>query len=176
MMYLTEDVVVVPNLVLDEERLRLMEILKVKKTLPFKDNPEVMVSSLMNNETYQAIKKYSEICLDIHRKINNTDQIYTTEGFLSHWPSGSFAGEHVDNHSGYEFLTNSSVIYLNDDYEGGEIYFPELGLEYSPRAGDGIFFPCDSPRFVHGVKRITSGDRYTIAMWHTDDKSRSQYA
>lgn len=175
-MFVPEEITIVPNLLSLEDRSELINILKTKKTIPFKDNPAVMVSSLMNNETYQAIKKYSDVCINVHRKINNMENLYTTEGFLSHWPTGSFAGEHVDNHSGYEFLTHSSVIYLNDEYEGGEIYFPKLDFEYRPQAGDGIFFPCSEPHLVHGVREITSGDRYTIAMWHTTNKRMAQYA
>ena len=32
------------------------------------------------------------------------------------------------------------LVYLNDDYEGGETDFPELGLRYHGAKGDGLFF------------------------------------
>jgi hypothetical protein len=71
--------------------------------------------------------------------------------------------EHFDSSKPNDIAT---LIYLNDDYEGGEIYFPDLGLEYKPKAGDLVMFP-DNPHFVHGVKPILSGTRFTSPRWFT---------
>jgi predicted 2-oxoglutarate/Fe(II)-dependent dioxygenase YbiX len=79
---------------------------------------------------------------------------------------------HIDNHYRFEYLTNSTIIYLNDDYEGGEIYFPEFDFEYKPKRGDAILFPCDKNEFRHGVKEVTKGKRMTIAMWHCPLKEK----
>ncbi len=32
------------------------------------------------------------------------------------------------------------LVYLNDDYSGGETAFPRLGLKHKGRRGDGLFF------------------------------------
>ena len=32
------------------------------------------------------------------------------------------------------------LIYLNDDYEGGETSFPKIGLNFHANAGDALFF------------------------------------
>jgi predicted 2-oxoglutarate/Fe(II)-dependent dioxygenase YbiX len=57
-------------------------------------------------------------------------------------------------------------VYLNDDYEGGELNFrigtKEEGTEilgYKPIAGDIIVFPSNPP-FFHQVNTITSGFKY----------------
>lgn len=57
----------------------------------------------------------------------------------------------------------ASVIYINggSEFEGGEIYFPNQSLEIKPQAGMGIFFPGDI-NYLHGVKSVTNGTRYTI--------------
>jgi len=60
----------------------------------------------------------------------------------------------------------ATLIYLNDDYEGGEIYFPKYGLSYKPKPGDLLCFP-DNPNFVHGVRPITKGTRFTLPRWFT---------
>lgn len=67
------------------------------------------------------------------------------------------------------------TMYLNDDYEGGELTFKianESGgfdtIDYKPGAGDVVVFPSVEPYF-HGVKQITSGDRYFIRTFWTSE-------
>jgi prolyl 4-hydroxylase len=98
---------------------------------------------------------------------------------------GTFASEagyamepHIDTVNDYEafnYLKYSSVIYLNDDFEGGEIVFPIIGIEYKPKAGDAIFFPSDDIKYLHGVNSIKSGNRYTLAYWHGEDGDWEKY-
>jgi hypothetical protein len=56
------------------------------------------------------------------------------------------------------------LIYLNDDYEGGELYFPERGLEIKPKANTLIMFPGNK-NFVHGVRVIEKTDRLNLVKW-----------
>lgn len=58
----------------------------------------------------------------------------------------------------------SILAYLNDDFEGGEIYFPELDYGIKPERGMLITFPGNL-HYVHGVAPITSGVRYTVSQW-----------
>lgn len=37
----------------------------------------------------------------------------------------------------------SSVHYLNDDYDGGELVFPDIGLTIKPEANMLLLFPCE---------------------------------
>ena len=60
----------------------------------------------------------------------------------------------------------ATLVYLNDDYVGGEIYFPHLDIYIKPEPGDLLTFP-DNPNFVHGVKPITNGTRFTAPQWYT---------
>jgi hypothetical protein len=60
----------------------------------------------------------------------------------------------------------AGVIYLNDDFEGGDIYFQETGISYKPVLGSLIFF--EGWRW-HGVRRVTRGIRYTAPSWFTSD-------
>ena len=55
----------------------------------------------------------------------------------------------------------ASLFYLNENYEGGELYFPIQGLEFKPKARAAYFFPGDK-NFIHGVRPVISGLRYTI--------------
>jgi hypothetical protein len=62
------------------------------------------------------------------------------------------------------FLSDySSLFYLNDDYDGGELFFPEFNLTIKPRLGDLITFPTNS-MYIHAVKEIKYGTRYNILL------------
>ena len=58
----------------------------------------------------------------------------------------------------------SVVYFLNDDFEGGELVFPDLDLLIRPRSGTLVCFPSDH-NFIHGVNPVTTGHRYTVVTW-----------
>ncbi len=58
----------------------------------------------------------------------------------------------------------SVVYFLNDGFSGGELIFPALDLIVQPEAGTLVCFPsCHN--YVHGVKPVTAGHRYSIVTW-----------
>lgn len=71
--------------------------------------------------------------------------------------------EHFDASKPNDIAT---LIYINNDYSGGDIYFPEYGISHKPEPGDLLTFP-DNPDYVHGVKSISEGIRYTTPRWFT---------
>ena len=82
------------------------------------------------------------------------------------WNTGkSMLPWHIDYGAKLEFPERDyvSLIYLNDDYEGGELSVPSLNFEKKPERGTLISFRGgDTP---HAVKTINSGTRYTIICW-----------
>lgn len=60
------------------------------------------------------------------------------------------------------------VFYLNDNYDGGEIWFPNLNVEMKPKKNMLAFFPGDTLH-LHGVRNVTNGIRHTIASFWTYD-------
>jgi predicted 2-oxoglutarate/Fe(II)-dependent dioxygenase YbiX len=58
----------------------------------------------------------------------------------------------------------SVVYFLNDNFAGGELVFPELNLTIKPEAGMLVCFPSDH-NYIHGVNPVISGRRYTIVTW-----------
>jgi len=58
----------------------------------------------------------------------------------------------------------SIVYFLNDDFTGGELVFPELDLVIEPQAGTLVCFPSDH-NYIHGVNPVTAGQRYTLVTW-----------
>jgi hypothetical protein len=87
---------------------------------------------------------------------------------LNYWESFNFIkygqDQHFQVHSdhGYSYIcVLSSVGYLNDDYEGGELYFDKFDLKIKPQAGDLYLFPS-SYIYSHAAMPVTSGTKYSI--------------
>lgn len=77
------------------------------------------------------------------------------------WNAGQSMGPHFDGQDGDASLAISMVGYINDDYEGGEISFPDHNITIKPKAGSLIVFPSQLP-FIHQVNIIKSGVRYMV--------------
>lgn len=56
------------------------------------------------------------------------------------------------------------ILYLNDDYEGGELIFNFFNKTIIPQKGDVVTFPSNW-RYLHKVSTITEGERYAIVIW-----------
>jgi hypothetical protein len=86
------------------------------------------------------------------------------------WLPGQFQHPHADKelHTGpdaglpndFPYYDLSSLFYLNDDYVGGELYFPIQDIRFKPKKGAAYFFPGDM-NYIHGVSKIENGIRYT---------------
>lgn len=59
----------------------------------------------------------------------------------------------------------SVLLYLNDDYEGGEIEFRHSGIKFKPEPGSVLFFPSNF-LYVHEVYPVTKGPRYALPNWY----------
>lgn len=82
---------------------------------------------------------------------------------VARFEPGAGMHEHFDSSKPNDIAT---LIYLNDNYEGGEIYFPDYGISFKPKPGDLLCFP-DNPDFVHGVNPLSGSIRYTVPRWFT---------
>jgi hypothetical protein len=84
------------------------------------------------------------------------------------------AGQHFMVHSDHGFSYNctvSSCMYLNDDYEGGELWFPILDITYKPKRGDIVMFPSTFI-YAHAAKVVTDGVKYSaVTMFDWNDRT-----
>jgi hypothetical protein len=103
-----------------------------------------------------------------------------TSPAIVRWMAGYRQDPHADKQlqngepNDFPWYDLAGLFYLNDDYEGGELYFPNQGIEFKPKPGAAYFFPGDVG-YSHGVREITSGIRYVIPffwtiMKHTGEK------
>jgi hypothetical protein len=78
-------------------------------------------------------------------------------------------GDDAGKPNSFPWYDLATIIYLNDDYEGGELYFPNQGIQFKPKKGAVYFFPGDM-NYVHGVTVLDSGIRYTCPFFWTITK------
>lgn len=113
------------------------------------------------SEGYQ--KWLSLINLDQSQKVlfqNLNDTGYQ----INKYEVGQYYNYHVDNSviNNNENRVLSIVIYINDDYEGGELQFPFY--TYKPSKGQGVFFPSDW-LYPHRSCPVLKGTKYSIVTW-----------
>jgi hypothetical protein len=107
-------------------------------------------------------KAFSDIEQDYCLKYSISLKSHQPYKILKYEKGGEF-DLHSDDGGG-TFRRVSTVYYINDDYLGGEISFPDFNIKIKPEAGDFLIFPS-SFAYKHKVFPITEGTRYSIASW-----------
>ena len=77
------------------------------------------------------------------------------------WMKGSYASFHYDNIGKDSSVQWATGLYLNNNFEGGELEFHDEPIEIKPTPGMLVIFHGGNN--LHGVKTITSGTRYKIS-------------
>lgn len=68
----------------------------------------------------------------------------------------------IDNKDEDIVLFNTAI--YHNDVPGGEIYYPEIGVEYHPTQGDLVIHP-GTTKYRHGVKAVLKDTRYISTLW-----------
>jgi hypothetical protein len=136
--------------------------------------------------TYPTINKTSPETVDtivsiVKRLKVEIDKFFSvdakpTSPALVRWLPGNLQMPHADKelHEGenagkpndFPWYDIATIIYLNEDYEGGELYFPNQEIQFKPKRGGAYFFPGDM-NYIHGITPIESGIRYTCPFFWT---------
>jgi hypothetical protein len=138
------------------------------------------VYNTINTAMNSVAKNYAE-CMG-----NNDDPKLFPVYPIKKYMAGTYMGAHFDQQEGDGRLKYSLVMYLNDDYEGGEISFTikspdapifkdkpkeefdqadvdsgKITFAVKPKAGSIIIFP-PSPPYHHTAHLVKSGFKYMI--------------
>jgi len=192
---ITKDIVVYENFIEKEDCIKMIKVLDAQadnekiswmpisfyesysSVLP-KDNDQEIIDAELSPTIFSDIEK---IMPEAIASVHDLDpKIICKIGYHTQkWEPGAYARMHSDNtdeHGNSGAFTRSryaGFLYLNDDFEGGLLRFPNQNLEIEPKAGmlavfDGGF------NNMHEVSLITKGVRYTIgSFW--DDREESDY-
>jgi hypothetical protein len=123
------------------------------------------------NEAVYLAKKYSKKIFDVY---NSSPKLYVHYMGLIKYKVGAWMEVHNDKMDEQcSECELSAVMYLNDNYEGGEIIFPNLKKQYHPKSGSCISYPSLWTDFDHGVNKVTAGTRYSMAWCFTSNKEKA---
>ena len=125
----------------------------------------------INPEIYLLIDKYID---KMAKTIQSTYRCVVSNRppCIIRWFSGLEQRPHADKQmpdgSPNPFPTYeiNSLFYWNDDFEGGELYYPQHDIVVKPKPGLAVVHPGDI-HYLHGVKPIISGERFTTPAFYT---------
>jgi hypothetical protein len=139
------------------------------------------------------IKKHREdMCIAIEKAYGK--KVYPHLTTIVLWKPGQHMGRHTDQGDKggqYDFFMRelTTVLYLNDGFEGGETFVRNTGLNdqswkmtpyanegdfvSAPKKGNAIVFYGDD-RNAHGVSPLKNGVRTTLSTWFTLDPAHEQ--
>ena len=101
----------------------------------------------------------------LEQRLNCTLTLSSAE--IQIWPVGAKSLLHKHTSNGKEGTDYNSLLYLNDDFFGGEFY-TEYGLSFKPKQGMLTFF--NGKEILHGLKDVDGRNRYTIILWWQNTK------
>lgn len=140
----------------------------------FGQKKDLIVGNLSNtSESIKAVFEKLNDCMDIAQKVyeEKTNTVIGTRQpmCINKYFTGKMMGPHIDGSE--ESSSNpvvSAVLYINDNYDGGELAFPNQDIVIKPSAGSIVMFPSTSP-FVHDPREILSGQKIMCpSFWFKD--------
>lgn len=119
---------------------------------------------------------YGKVVMPVGSSVQHYSQFYNMN--ITYMEAVNFVkygiGEHFDVHADHGFsytCTVSTTAYLNDDYEGGELWFNHLGITFKPEAGDIVVFPSTFI-YSHASLPVKSGVKYVaVTMFDYNDSN-----
>lgn len=166
-----DSIIVIPNFLSEEEINYLMDSLVEKDMITFVSQKDANDEPTNWMNIYRMIVDKFQLIERIKDQVAKSyefDRLVSRDKWLSvvRWDKGTKLQLHVDD-LGYETDNHiATLVYLNDDYEGGEVAFATHDLAVKPKTGDLLIFPGNM-HYAHEVTEILSGTRYTVPVWFT---------
>ncbi len=122
--------------------------------------PHQAFNNVVGNRLYTSLTP-----LEKHYSLenNNIETFAHDEYYIFKYQKDSFFADHVDDGMLFPRVI-SLVFYMNDDYEGGEIEFPEFDIKHKPKKNTAIIFPSNFV-YHHRVNPVLNGTRYCVTTW-----------
>ena len=121
----------------------------------------------------ETIKNLLLKVLDKASQELNNKNLFITSYMISSYTPGYSMPVHVDTEEMRECNKVSMVLYLNNDFKGGDIIFPIIDFRHSPKSKELVCFLSEPRENAHGVKIIESGKRYVMPVFITDEKENA---
>jgi hypothetical protein len=123
------------------------------KAVHFKKDVEPSIQDAIEDIRDKSYKALTEVYLkDLGLKVKRV--IFEEEGQIARYSQGINLPSHSDCPQWkfeLPYFDLTTIMYVNDDYQGGEIYFEEFDYTYKPKSGELLIFPS---YFLHETKVI----------------------
>jgi predicted 2-oxoglutarate/Fe(II)-dependent dioxygenase YbiX len=137
-----------------------------------RNNDVLTVSGAMHPDLAAFEKNLDSVfgqCAGLYKALNSHLTISHHTGFqLLRYKPGQHFNIHVDNIAGHTTWGQrqlSIVLYLNEDYIGGEIDFPRQKRRIKAKAGDVVLFPSHFTH-PHASLDVQAGVKYAVVTWY----------
>jgi hypothetical protein len=171
---LEEKIWVIHNFVKQEESDIYLEIANsVDEQEWWKENGGWYKGKYLNVANHPIIKELSSDIIQRFSKLFKDGQNYHfgSPGSIHRMKKGQEMYVHADfsetDNSDTDIVLFNTAIYHND-VEGGNIYYPEIGIKYHPTQGDIVIHP-GTTRYRHGVTPVLKDTRYISTLWVAND-------
>lgn len=121
------------------------------------------IESIVNVISYDVGKKlvpifhFNRHCI----KENNCTPPHTDAGSKNMDKTDYLSRYHPTNVYEPCLAEYTAIIYLNDNYDGGNLYFPDYGIEIQHSAGQLVYFPANT-EYAHGVSEVKKNTRWNL--------------
>jgi len=193
---LTSDILVFKDFLTKEESKKIIDVLEAQvaneklswtpitfyesysSVLPQDGDEELEEFGLPSDFFSTLQNKIIDAVAEVHG--NSSSDIHRIGFHAQKWEPGAFAKEHSDNtdlqgNSGpFERSRYAAFLYLNDEFEGGQLIFNKQNHTLVPETGTLAAFAGGFDN-THEVTMITSGVRYTLgSFW--DNRPPESYS
>lgn len=120
---------------------------------------EFLDETFLSHKIIKMLDSAIKTCSEEYSSRYNIDLGRLAPLSISKYFEGNSMGSHTDSYDGDTSAVLSIVLYLNDDYEGGELYFKEQQIKVKPEKNSLVAFPSTKPYF-HESLPIISGTKY----------------
>jgi hypothetical protein len=168
--------IVIENFLSEEECSLQIEFLEKNIDKAF-TGPKKLKYQLWNSEMDENYKNISLRFVDKARDLFKED-LYLAETATMKYLPGYSMFLHTDGYFNEveEYYDYTCLIYLNDNFSGGGLSFPNIDYTYIPKMGDAMFFKANDPDFDHAVLTVEGGTRFGMFnMLTTKNTARYDY-
>jgi len=129
---------------------------------------EIVDPAIMNQARSRIARRVAPEILKVHQFNATRMERYLIARYSAE-DGGHFRGHRDNTTKGTAHRRFAVSVNLNDDYEGGEIGFPEYGpRSFKPPVGGAVVFSCS---LLHAVSRMRRGHRYAFLPFLYDEEA-----
>lgn len=167
---------VIDNFISKEDAERVIEIinreeisgnLRRNEHFSFGEDGRLFFWNSDDKEFWQILKKYLKQIASLYEWDIHPHDV----AMLKYYPGPGMSVHSDQSGPCKDNCSVTSVIYLNDEYEGGDVEFPALNKSYKLDARSVMHFTQMGDQWNHLVKDIKSGNRYAIITCYTENPS-----